>query len=198
MAYLFGSAIVLFVIVTVLLFNREVGRIRAEKAERLASTREIPDFGLTDQFGQIVRRRDLIGKVWMAGLVRFSDDRPGAAVDAMSLIVSRVATIADYRAVLISIDPEADTPDQLERFVSLLPNKDKWVALTGKPDRVADLVRVGLGRVVRKEGHAVRIERSDWIGVVDRKGRLRASFDATGNHFQEQALTALKHVLSEQ
>ena len=194
---LFGSAFVLFVIVTALLFNHEVGRIRSEKAERAVSIREVPDFALVDHNEQIVRRRDLIGKAWMVGLVVFSEGAHGQPVGAMSRVVTRLAGLKDFRAVLITADPDADSPNQLGPFVESLSNSDRWIALTGEPARVADLIRVGFGGDVREERGAVQIEQSAWVGVIDRKGRLRASFDATGEHFQEQVLTSIKHVLAE-
>ncbi len=187
----------LFIVVTGVLFHYEVTRIRSEKAERADSSREIPDFRLVDQHGQIFRRRDLAGRVWIFGLVSASaDDRDGAVVGGLSDVIERVADIADVGAVLISVTPEKDE-GVLGPFVSTLPVPEKWVALTGERARVADLVRVGLGGRVSREGSAVRIERSSQVAVVDRRGRLRASLDANDGNFNEQALTAVKHALAE-
>lgn len=194
---LFASAFVFFLIVTALLFDHEVTRIQSEKAERAASIREVPDFALVDQTGRVVRRRHLLGKVWLVGLVAFSEGVHGVHVTEMSRVVSRLAGVGDFRAVLITADPDRDSPDQLGSFVESLSNSDRWIALTGEPARVVDLIRVGFGGDVGEERGSVQIQRSAWVGVIDRKGRLRASFDATGEHFQEQVLTSIKHVLSE-
>ena len=193
---LFAGAFVLFLIVTALMFRHEIEGIRSAKADRASQVREIPDFRLTDQAGKEVRRRDLVGNVWIAGLVSTSEGET-ATVEAMEKIVERLATVPGFRAVLVTTRPELDTAEHLAKYVAARPHPHVWVALTGEPARVADLARIGLGAAVRFVEDVPRIEGGDAVGIVDRKGRLRATLDVNEDRFVEGALTAIKHALAE-
>lgn len=116
--------------------------------EQKASLRpfgDVPEFSLIERNGQPVTKADLLGKVWIAGLIftRCVEECPLLSSRMVSL-QDAFASEDDVRLVSISVDPEHDTPAVLTRYAAGLgAHPQRWLFLTGEKTHIYTLVRDG-------------------------------------------------------
>jgi len=155
----------------------------------------LPDFTLTDQNKNLVKRADLEGKVWVASFIFTS------CPSICPRLTKRKATMQeallgndDVRFVSISVDPETDTPEKLSEFATKHgATSARWLFLTGDPKVVDATVLTGFKMVLqRSTPGSVDISHAERFCVVDRKAHVRGLFDTS-----DEGLTALKARVAE-
>jgi protein SCO1/2 len=136
-------------------------------------------FSLVNQEGRAVTERDFAGR-WLLvyfGFTYCPDVCPtelgtiAAALDAMGAAGERVTP------VLISVDPQRDTPAQLADYVSRF--HPRMQGLTGTPEQVAAAARayrVFYSRVQRPNMTDYTMDHSSFIYLVGPDGRVRSLF----------------------
>jgi protein SCO1/2 len=146
----------------------------------------VPDFALTDQNGNTVRRDDLLGKVWVADCVFTRCSGPCPMITAnLSRLGHDLAGhgLDEFRLVTVTVDPDHDTPEVLAAYARKFDaDPARWVFLTGKKAEVYDFIQKGLLQpVMENEGEGRKpgseVLHSVKLMVVDRKGHLRGYFD---------------------
>jgi cytochrome oxidase Cu insertion factor (SCO1/SenC/PrrC family) len=98
-------------------------------------------FTLTDQHGNTVTDADFRGRYMLVyfGFTYCPDVCP-TALATMTEAMDRLGDAADdIVPVLITVDPERDTPEQLKMYASHF--SPRLVALTGTPEQIADVAR---------------------------------------------------------
>jgi cytochrome oxidase Cu insertion factor (SCO1/SenC/PrrC family) len=144
----------------------------------------LPEFHLTDQNGNPVEGRDLIGKVWIASFVFTRCAGPCPQVSAtMARIHKQLADKPDVLLLTFSVDPENDDPNALREYAERYgADSARWRFLTGKPEEMRKLLRDGF-RIAAEpapgEKHAVT--HSTKLALVDRSGWIRGYFDSLPN-----------------
>lgn len=79
--------------------------------------------------------------------------------------------LAEYKFVLVSIDPERDTPAALKRFSNNYHlDEDRWILLTGNPDNVMELAAL-LGFKYKKESDG-SYSHSNLINILNEEGEI--------------------------
>ncbi len=136
-------------------------------------------FSLVNQDGAAVTERDFAGR-WMLvyfGFTYCPDVCPtelgtiAAALDAMGAAGEEVVP------VLVSVDPQRDTPAQLKDYVSRF--HPRMQGLTGTAEQVADAARryrVYFARAQRPEHTDYTMDHSSFIYLVGPDGRVRTMF----------------------
>lgn len=138
-------------------------------------------FSLTDHTGRAVTERDFEGRWLMVyfGFTYCPDVCPtelgtiAAALDAMGPLGEEVTP------VLISVDPERDTPAQLADYVSAF--HPRMLGLTGTPQQVADAARryrVFYARAQRPDMTEYTMDHSSFVYLVGPDARVRTLFRA--------------------
>jgi protein SCO1 len=139
----------------------------------------IADFTLTDHRGKPRPFSSLRG---VPVLVFFGFTHcPNVCPDALSRLKAlhewRDGALKSARVVLISVDGERDTPATLKAY--LAPLSPDFVGLTGDPKETAKIA-AGFSAVFFKEppgkDGGYNVMHSSQVFVVDKAGRLRASF----------------------
>jgi protein SCO1 len=135
-------------------------------------------FQLTDQNGKPVSDADLKGK-WQLlffGYTHCPDACP-TTLNELALALDKLgAKRGEVGIVLITVDPERDTPEVLKSYVQSFDAP--IVALTGSPDQVAQAAkayRVYFAKRPRPDG-GYDMDHSAVIYVMDPKGRFTATF----------------------
>ena len=136
-------------------------------------------FSLVDQAGRPVTERDYAGR-WLLvyfGFTYCPDICPtelgtiAAAIDAMGPAGAAVTP------VLVTIDPQRDTPAALADYVARF--HPRMQGLTGTPEQVAAAARsyrVFFSRVQRAENTDYLMDHSSFIYLVGPDGRVRSLF----------------------
>jgi len=145
----------------------------------------LPEFTLTSQQGQPFGSDDLNGKAWIANFVftRCTATCPAQTAELARLQreLGRHPKSNEIRFVSISVDPECDSPDVLqkyaERFEADLSN---WAFLTGQRDKIWALSKEGFKLPVADQPQDSRspILHSSKFILVDRQHRVRGYYEA--------------------
>jgi len=154
-------------------------------------------FTLTDQYGKTVTDADFKGKPTLIyfGFTYCPDACPTAML-LMQTAVEQLGEGADKRLnmVLITVDPERDTPAVLKDYVGNFG--PTVIGLTGTPTQVATAAkayRVYFRKVESKDGAPYLMDHSSIVYLLDRNGRFVKHF--THQSKAEDIAAALKSLL---
>ncbi|MGK7870195.1 SCO family protein [Falsiroseomonas sp. E2-1-a20] len=136
-------------------------------------------FSLVDQTGKPVTEADFAGRFL---LVYFGFTYcPDVCPTELGTIASAIDALEDQGAqvtpMLITIDPERDTPEALADYVTRF--HPRMVGLTGTPEQVAAAARayrVYYAKAQRPEMSAYLMDHSSFIYLVGPDGRVRTLF----------------------
>ena len=156
-------------------------RQQPELATILPFTKVLPEFALVDQTGATFTRADLHGKwhVLFFGFTHCPDICP-ATLQQLAISRARLAEegVAFPQIVLISVDPERDTPDVMASYVGAFGANIKGV--TGDIDEIRKLTS-DLGIYFEKVGDSggdYSVDHSAAVLVIDASARWHALFSA--------------------
>ena len=148
----------------------------------LPAGNELPDFALFDQYGAAAGRSVFEGQwdVLFFGFTNCPDICP-----ATMTVLGQARRELDARGqnplpriVLVSVDPERDTPEAMARYVAYFG--DDNLGLTGELAEVRKLTDA-LGVFFQKagaDGEVYGVDHSTVVLVIDPEGRLKALFSA--------------------
>jgi protein SCO1/2 len=132
-------------------------------------------FQLIDQNGRAVDEQLLRGK-WTAVFFGFTycPDVCPATLQTLEAATGRLGTAADdLQVVLISVDPERDTPEALKSYVSGFRFPGGLHALTGTPDQVRAAARAWRAYYRKSgEGPDYTVDHFTSIYLMDPEGRF--------------------------
>jgi len=152
-------------------------------------------FQLTDQTGQTVTEKSLLGKPTLIffGYTHCPDVCPTSLFE-MSEVLRAMGKDADrVNAYFISVDPERDTEAAMKDYLSSFDPHLK--GLTGDPQAVAKIVgeyRVYAKKVPLKDGDYT-MDHTALVYLMDRDGKFVAPFNLKQS--PQQAAADLKHYL---
>lgn len=142
----------------------------------------LPDFELMERSGKVVRREDLLGKVWVAG---FIFTRCPSTCPLVTGVMARLRTELPQQVQMVSfsVDPEYDTPEVLTAYAKDF-DAQSWWFVTGDRSALYSLIRDGFKLGVQENPDFGKqpgemILHSTRLAVVDREGNIRGYFDAS-------------------
>jgi cytochrome oxidase Cu insertion factor (SCO1/SenC/PrrC family) len=161
---------------------------------------DAPAFTLTERSGRTVSSDELKGKVWVASFVFTHCSGPCPVVSATMARLQTELDLAnepDLRLVTFTMDPERDTPEQLQKYSeSYRASADRWLFLTGPEAEMHKLIRdgfkIGVSRsTIANPPVGQEFMHKTNLVVVDRNGRIRGYFEGyQGPHDTEGKLFA--------
>lgn len=184
-----------FLVLALLVVAAATAVQRLRKPEPPPILGHVPGFELTNRDGRTIRRADLDGRPWVADFV-FT--RCPASCPMMSARMARLnrdlpADLA-VRLVSISVDPDHDTPEVLQRYAESFHATGRWLFLTGTREDVRRLCiegfKLGLD-MAPAPGSGEPILHSTRFVLVDGRGDIRGYYEA----FDEDSTAKLKRDL---
>ncbi len=162
----------------------------------IASETPVTNFELTGPGGEPVRLIDFRGKVVMLyfGYTFCPDVCPATMNELANTMEILGRKAEDVQVLMITLDPERDTPEQLETYLSHF-NPD-FIGLTGSEEKLLT-VTAPLGIFYEKhEGTAQSgylVDHTATVAVLDKRGYLRLihPFGATAEEMAED----VRHLL---
>ena len=156
--------------------------------------RQLPEFSLTDHLSQPFGTHQLLGKAWIADVIRTRDPRAAAQTADLAKLqqeLRRRPGSADIRLITFTADPEHDSPEVLRRYANAAGVDGKqWRFLTG-PREVLSQVYGGFAGPAQEYS-------GKWM-LVDPQGHVRGFYDgnATGQReaLKRDVLTTLQERL---
>lgn len=159
------------------------GRSGGTLATNLPEISAIPDMTLTDQHGKPVNLlRDLRGRVWIADFIFTSCAAQCPVITERMVELQKAlidAGLKDVLCVSISVDPARDTPEKLREYAMSWKPKDPstWLLLTGDRAKIVELVTRHFLLALQEESESSPILHSFKFVLVDKRGRVRATYD---------------------
>lgn len=146
--------------------------------EGLPKIKPAPEFTLTNQDGKRVGLKDLRGKVLAITFIYAS------CTDTCPLLTAKMAGIQNRLGpafgervyfVSITVDPERDTPEVLQRYAEAhKANPTGWAFLTGTPAEIRDVAkRYG---IYYKKMPGGDVDHTFLTSLVDHNGVLRVQY----------------------
>jgi len=142
----------------------------------LDSPTQATDFTLTSQTGEPVSLSDLRGKLVLLYFgYTFCPDVCPTTLSTLNQALELMGKKADdVQVVMVSVDPERDTPEVLANYLSNF--NPSFMGLTGTHDQIASAA-TGLGVFFEKhEGSAATgylVDHTASVMALDQQGRLR-------------------------
>jgi protein SCO1/2 len=148
----------------------------------LPAGNELPDFALLDHNGIAVDRTAFVGQwdVVFFGFTNCPDICP-ATMTVLGQAKRELETRGEDplpRIVLVSVDPERDTPEAMARYIGYFGEDN--LGLTGAVEEIGKLTGA-LGIFFQKAGTEdgnYGVDHSTVVLVIDPQGRLKALFSA--------------------
>ena len=148
---------------------------------------------MVDSEGRTFDSKALAGKVWVADFIYTNCPGPCPLMTSkMHKLEQQVASDGDVRLVSISVDPEHDIPQVLDKFAHHFGGPTKqWIFLTGSPATVHLLAfeTFHVGDVIGKMDHSTK------FALVDKRGEIRgyySLFDPDGMATLEKDIAILR------
>lgn len=157
-------------------------------------------FTLTNHEGETVTEADFKGAPALIyfGFTYCPDICPGTLVGIANAYKSLPDDVTPPQTLLISVDPERDTPEALSKYVESNAFPDNLVGLTGTPDQVAavaDEFFVGYDRVETPDSAAeYTMDHTSLLYLMDENWELETFF-AEGDANPEDMATCLAQLL---
>lgn len=203
-----AGAIVLLVVVAAAVAGRWSARPGAVQdveggLEALGDYGEVPPFTLTERSGRRIGRDDLRGLFWLVDFI-YTECQETCPVQSLASarLQEEFSDVAELRLVSITVDPEHDTPEVLQRYALRYGAGERWWFLTGSRQQIYCLATQGFRLAVSHPVVTAEPEcgPSAWLGptaawashgsgglimhsarlvLVDRRGHIRAYHLAT-------------------
>jgi protein SCO1 len=152
---------------------------------------QLPAFSLVNRDGRPVTLKDLEGAPWIAD---FIFTRCPASCPLMTARMARLERELprdlNVRLVSITVDPEHDTPQVLQRYAASFDAPSRWLFLTGDDPQIYRLSKEGFKLAIdpSPEGTAEPILHSTRFVLVDGQGNVRGVYDG----FDEDSMKKLR------
>jgi len=142
----------------------------------LPQPRPVPEVSLVDQSGQPFTAQSLKGHPTLLffGFTHCPDVCPTTLARLAQVV--KVANVPDLKVLLVSVDPERDTPELLERYVHAF--SPDFGGVTGKPEDIQRLAKefgVAIAKVDMGGGEYT-VDHSAVVSLLNRQGQRVALF----------------------
>ena len=164
----------LYIIVAITLFGTYMMK-DSKNDYQLPKLGSIPSFEFTDSDGNLISKKELTGKVWVADFI-FTTCTMACPVMTgnMNLIHKAFKNNDKVRIVSISVYPEYDTPEILKEYASRYnANTNRWHFLTGPEENVKRVIKNGF----KMGDYEDIIFHSEKFALVDQNGNIRGYYN---------------------
>jgi protein SCO1 len=144
-------------------------------------------FSLVDQDGKAFTEANLLGKPALIyfGFTYCPDVCPTSLQTMQRALLEAGPAGSKIQPVLISVDPERDTPESLKSYVASSGFPDGLIGLTGSPEQVkaaAKTFKVGYQKVeVESSAAGYLVDHSSIMYLMDSRGKLATFFTDSSN-----------------
>lgn len=142
---------------------------------------EAPDFSLINQNNEKITKKDMLGKVYV---VEFFFARCPTICPVMNnnlKFVDQAIHHPDFGIISISIDPENDTPQFLQKYAQKTGIKNpNWHLLSGDRTYVGNLANEFDIYVGAENNSSESLNHSGMLALVDKKGNVRCRLGKDG------------------
>ncbi len=143
----------------------------------------VEEFHYTDHRGEQLSNEDLEGTPWLATFVFTNCETvcPPMTFNMADLQKDLESNgLSDYKIVAFSVDPNEDTPEKMQEYLSHYPISDesKWHLLTGySQDEIAEFATENFKSLVKNDPNSDQVIHGTSFYLVDQKGEVVGNYD---------------------
>jgi len=167
----------------------------------IAAAPIVPDFSLVAQDGQSITRADFNGKIWLANFIYAQCPGPCPTLTARMAAVQKALSSQKerIRMVSFSLDPLRDTTAVLSDYARRFHvDGSWWYFVTGPSEEgMHEIVEKGFLQSVVPGDDDNPMMHSNYVAVVDARGRIRAFFDGMESGSNARIIAAVRQLLTE-
>jgi cytochrome oxidase Cu insertion factor (SCO1/SenC/PrrC family) len=173
--------------------HEPIGRSRMGKGEALEVTGRLR---FLERSGKPMTADDLKGKVWVASLIFTRCQTTCIPMcGEMADLQEDFADAPDFRIVCLTVDPEHDTAEVLDKFGrSYEADPDRWYFLTGTKEDIRKFAVEDLRLPWNPEDP---VTHSIDFALMDREGKVRDYFRQTRPDEMKRMRAVIRSVLAE-
>ena len=162
----------------------------------------VEDFALTSDRGEVVRRDDLLGEVWVAGFIFTRCAGPCLRIVGQMALLDKELPKTGVRLLCFSVDPDYDTPEVLTRYrETLKADSERWHFLTGEREPLYRLIResfhLSAEPAIGKVAPGEEVTHSTRLVVVDRQGQIRGYYESDDPEQMQRLTDTVRSLLEE-
>lgn len=165
---------------------KEIQRERLEhEGSHVPPGAEVKEFSFTERSGATVEKKDLLGKVWIAGFIFTSCAGPCPKLSTEMARLQEELAKSDVRMVSFSVDPDRDTPEALAEYANRYKaDKSKWLFLTGKKETMHSFIGDSFKLAVSEDNgenrmFGMEIAHSSKLVLIGRDGKILGYYGGT-------------------
>lgn len=167
----------------------------------IAAAPIVPDFSLVAQDGQAITRADFNEKIWLANFIYAQCPGPCPTLTARMAAVQKALSSQKERVRIasFSLDPLRDTTAVLSDYARRFHvDGSWWYFLTGPSEEgMHEIVEKGFLQSVVPGDDDNPMMHSNYVAVVDARGRIRAFFDGMESGSNARIIAAVRQLLAE-
>lgn len=143
----------------------------------------VPGYEFTTQHDTALSAQDMRGKIYVANFFFTSCPNVCPAMNYnVQQVQERFKGYENFRIVSFSVDPTHDTVPVLKKYAQKIGAQDGlWYFLTGHPDSIYNTAEDFFVNAMEDESAPGGYLHSQYLLLVDWKGRLRSRTDDNGN-----------------
>jgi protein SCO1/2 len=166
---------------------------------------QVQPFQLTNQTGQAVTARDLVGKVWVGDIIFTRCGGPCPKMtEEMSKLQKLILPDPSLRFVTLTTDPEYDTPPILKAYGEKFgADFSRWIFLTGPKAGIKTLAVDSWKLAAFEKDKAERENENDlfihstMFVLIDKAGAMRGVYESLESGFEEKIRADVQSLLKE-
>jgi protein SCO1/2 len=176
---------------------------RDDPAAKLGILFDVPDFALTNQNAEVIRRADLRGQIWIADIIFTRCAGPCPEMTRrMAELQAALPAELPVKFVTLTADPVHDTPEVLRAYGRRFGvESGRWHLLTGPKQEIVDLAVRGLKltAIEKEQDQQENVNdlfiHSTLFVILDQQGRARAIIESDDVEMKPKVLRAVNQLL---
>ncbi len=161
----------------------------------------IPEFSLTNHNGEVFSNVDLEGKIYVADFffVTCPTICPKMTTHMLEL-QKHFFDLKDFHLVSFTVNPEHDSVEVLKQYSENVMAIDSvWDFVTGPKEEIYELGYNGfMVNAMEDDAAEGGFLHSQWLVLVDKKGRIRGYFDGTSTAETNNLMDAIEILFKEE
>lgn len=162
---------------------------------------DVPEFSMTERDGRTITNADLTGQPWVANFVFTTCPGPCPRLSARMSALQREIVQRGWRVRLVSfsVDPLHDTPKVLQHYARRFKADPAvwWFLTCDDEPKMYELVEKGFLQSVVAKTDESALMHSNYMVIVDGRGRLRAFHAGLDAGATERIVIDLQKLLTE-
>jgi len=171
------GVIAIIAIVTGFLFWNKSSQNKSD----LIKIMDVPHFEMTNQYGEKISERDMLGKVYLVEFFFTSCPTICPVMKQNLRIIEDSINNPNFGIISITIDPKRDTPQRLlEHYKQIQAKSQNWFMLTENRDYIQSVSKKFNIYIGDSKDEAKSLDHSGQFALVDKQGKIRSRTNGHG------------------